>query len=109
MEWGVLMARYIDADKFLEDEIKRNGCVPLVGVSKYINGEESFEGDCLDALINEQPTADVVEVKHGEWIWMVNGEEDYEQYWVCSVCGGKDYIETNYCPNCGAKMDGERK
>jgi hypothetical protein len=55
------MARYIDADKFLKDQIRRCGCVPLVGVSKYINGEESFEGDCLDALINEQPTADVVE------------------------------------------------
>lgn len=55
--------------------------------------------------MNKIPTADVVELRHGEWIWTENGEEDYEQFWVCSVCGEKDYIETNYCPNCGAKMD----
>ena len=52
------------------------------------------------------PTADVVEVKHGEWIWTENGQEDYEQYWVCTVCKEKSYFKTNFCSDCGAKMDG---
>jgi hypothetical protein len=52
-----------------------------------------------------QPTADVVEVKHGKWIWTENGEADYEQFWVCSVCKEKSYIKTKFCSDCGAKMD----
>lgn len=55
------------------------------------------------------PSADVVKVKHGEWI---NPEMGYE---VCSVCGycfavydEHDYqIERNFCPKCGADMRGE--
>lgn len=50
-------------------------------------------------------SADVVEVKHGEYIqkgaWHIE----------CSVCGNVlAHIGEvkNYCPNCGAKMDGER-
>ena len=57
-------------------------------------------------LVAKFPTADVVEVRHGVWIWTENGTEDYEQYWICSCCGDKDYIEYNYCPHCGAKMGG---
>ena len=69
--------------------------------------------------IYSAPTADVVEVKHGEWLqtkeplgykdvdciecsacrdsWIIDEDFDFEfhkQYW-------------NYCPNCGAKMDGK--
>lgn len=60
-------------------------------------------------LIEDVPTADVVEVRHGEW-------DDCE----CSVCGEIHptlYLdewemkyrikETPYCPYCGAKMDGK--
>ena len=74
------MARYIDADAY------------------------AFPGD----LINE-PTADVVEVKHGEWIYKeIFGIEFPE----CSVCGTQ-FEDANcedypYCPECGAKMDGRR-
>ena len=54
------------------------------------------------------PAAEVVEVRHGEWVKV----HDEVCYWLaCSVCGeeipkrfGTDYY-TNYCPNCGAKMD----
>ena len=55
------------------------------------------------------PAADVVEVRHGEW---VNKIGLYE----CSACGKTcpydvqadviSYWECRYCPNCGAKMDG---
>lgn len=59
------------------------------------------------------PTADVEEVKHGEWVHTSRGFDvsgDYE----CSVCqspsgikhfyNGKKY---SFCPDCGAKMDGK--
>lgn len=92
------MSRYIDADKLVA-EFKR---VKL--------GEHS--------LIETFPTADVEEVRHGEWLIT-----EYE-YYDCSVCGeayfnGCDsmkearerlekrrYDVYSYCPYCGAKMDG---
>jgi hypothetical protein len=62
------------------------------------------------------PTADVVEVRHGEWQY--EQLDEYKFYKVtCPYCGAYYYgnydayhdpDEFNYCPNCGAKMDGER-
>jgi hypothetical protein len=120
------MARYIDADEFLKSMIAKFKCVPLVGVTKYIYGEECFEGEILDAIIKETPTADVVEVKHGEWV-AYECEESYgdgigekaTKWYKCSECGtdalGRCYedeyysypLRTNYCPNCGADMRGK--
>ena len=61
-------------------------------------------------LIKIAPAADVVEVKHGEWI-----ESDYCLAFIyqCSVCkedfefieGTPEENHWKYCPNCGAKMD----
>ena len=58
------------------------------------------------------PAADVVEVRHGEWI-SVEGDV----IWKCSLCDAEistswDYENEDmfkYCPCCGARMDGERK
>lgn len=62
----------------------------------------------LDVLevIENTPTADVAEVKHGVWNLYFDGKE-----LMCSVCKATFWDEcgnggTNYCPNCGAKMDG---
>lgn len=84
--------RFIDAEK-----LNYLICSMYCG---EVEEEVAFRTD-----IEQIPTADVVEVRHGEWIWTENGEADYEQYWVCSVCGEKSYIETKYCSDCGAKMD----
>lgn len=101
------MARYIDADKFLRSMITKFKCVPLLGVSKYINGEEYFEGEHLNLLINETPTADVQEVRHGRWI--SNGLPGYKWSCHCSECGWIDkypfHDPYKYCPDCGAEMD----
>ena len=61
-------------------------------------------------LLRKQPTADVEEVKHGEWIQGVP--------YRCSICGNPAPEEKNtseryscwlspYCPNCGADMRGK--
>lgn len=55
-------------------------------------------------IISNQPTADVQEVRHGEWL-----EDDYG-YCRCSNCRYEhDSPEciTPYCPECGTKMDEE--
>jgi hypothetical protein len=50
------MARYIDADKFLKDETRRCGCVPLVGSCTTDNESLAYQ-------LAKASTADVVEVK----------------------------------------------
>ena len=59
------------------------------------------------------PAADVVEVRHGEWMPIVIQENYFDPPYCdtckCSMCEYEiDVSETvyNYCPNCGAKMDG---
>ena len=115
------MARYIDADEAYE-----------IGKNEHKDFAMSM-GDLtsLREVLDDTPTADVVEVRHGRWI------EDgyYEKPCVCSCCGEeakyissfeetfdydweenlrptgyegiREYIRTPYCPNCGAKMDGK--
>ena len=60
-------------------------------------------------LMVEAPAADVVEVRHGEWLDGGLSEK-------CSICGHRVWWDNygnlhnyNYCPNCGAKMDGGNK
>lgn len=84
-------------------------------------------------LVNAQPTADVVEVVHGEWVEKDVrvplprdypprfGEDSYdlkthsiiEKWWFCSECNYEADRSIkphyNYCPNCGAKMDERRE
>ena len=74
-----------------------------------------FLAAMIEQYIDQEPAADVVEVKHGKWI-----EVHKENIWndivpvlECSACGkytvGTRGIMTksNYCPNCGAKMCAE--
>lgn len=67
--------------------------------------------DTLD-YVDCEPAADVVEVRHGEWL------VEYDKYWkkwriICPYCKNEYTSITkhlkNYCSHCGAKMDGERK
>lgn len=83
------MRRYIDADKYKHDLIQL-GFLPALVVS----------------VLDKQPTADVEEVRHGEWTL-----KDNDGNGVCSVCNRQDRIDSlaNYCRYCGAKMNGERK
>lgn len=96
--------------------------------SKY---RTTVDIDDVQFGIDKIPTADVVEVRHGEWV-----EDGYDDiHCVCSCCGAeaqytstfeetfdydweenlcstgyeeiREYIRTPFCPNCGAKMDGK--
>lgn len=93
------MPRYIDAD-----ELKN----AFTNWREIVNNPYDFFPSVEEckAVIDAQPTAEVVEIKRGRWI--AYGLEDgfaIERH-ICSEC---DYdigvIPTNYCPNCGAKMD----
>ena len=101
------MVRYIDADRLLLVLQKNFG---------HTGG-----ADTVKQLIDKQPTADVVEVKHGEWIkhspdtatmnefhklGIGKGMSDLSIFWTCSCCDSWGSITQNYCPNCGVKMDG---
>ena len=70
----------------------------------------------VKALVGRQPTADVVEVRHGEWVYPPYAPYGGSyQMRHCSLCEySPPYIEdiiyepySHYCPNCGAKMDGK--
>ena len=90
------MTRYIDAEQAIH--LIENDALLQVYYSK---------SDAIDC-INVTPTADVAEVKHGEWV----NKGDYA---VCTECGersGTQYdgvepipLMTKFCPNCGARMD----
>ena len=95
------MARYIDADKLLK-EFEVDTSKEVMDISDIVFG-------AVTAIIEKQPTADVVEVKHGEWIptktefgWNCC---EYPVEYTCSVCGRTEPQEEPYC-HCGAKMDG---
>lgn len=68
-------------------------------VDNWLRGYGEAVDDFL-AICDNLPTADVVEVRHGEWI----GHEGYEE---CNNCHHKALFCHKYCPNCGAKMDGK--
>lgn len=111
------MSRYIDAEHLMEK------------VSRMIDFCEKHKVSGLNALfqvgdaIMDCPTADVVEVRRGEWRDRY-GEKYANRLYECSLCEeiapeGTVYDELErplrqqilspYCPNCGAIMDGERR
>lgn len=66
----------------------------------------SFSTGLIIEQIEKAPSADVVEVKHGEWT------NEGEYLYKCSLCGDKAFLRLGgkpcrYCPSCGAKMDGK--
>lgn len=72
----------------------------------HINGDE------YKKCVHFKNKADVVDVRHGEWIQL---DECANEGVYCSVCHKKVYkieyanqaLNSAYCPNCGAKMDGK--
>ena len=61
-----------------------------------------FDIETATDFLNNIKDADVVEVKHGEWLNVL-----FTQQYRCSLCGNEIYFgEDKFCYECGAKMDG---
>ena len=107
------MAEYIEREAALEMLNKSlSFCENELDLGAYRTG-------CIAAIqddignIKHIPTADVVEVRHGEWLeWE---DEMLGVVYMCSVCK-EDFVTVEgtpsdnlwyYCPHCGAKMDGK--
>lgn len=95
--------------------------------SKY---RTTVDVDDVQFGIDKIPAADVVEVRHGEWVedgyndipcvcsccgaeaqYTSTFEETFDYDWEENLCSTgyeeiREYIRTPFCPNCGAKMDG---
>jgi hypothetical protein len=89
------MARYIDADKFVEWQDNRQDTDLYMGWD-YVK----------QCLYDDYVKADVAPVIHAHWIEMYNGD------WLCSKCDNilpiiTDIRDERYCSWCGAKMDEE--
>ena len=96
------MARYIDAER-----LKRT----------FASGIRVYDGMCKvdDVMhnIDNEPTADVQEVKHGEWLVEAMTQTPLSHayirkqiFYICPYCNKEYRQKMNYCGNCGAKMDG---
>lgn len=90
MEKGEKMSKYIEAVSAATIIAEKHG-IPIV--------------DLVDTFA-KIPSADVVPVRHGEWV-----ERALRP--TCSLCGFSGSLidapisPFKYCPNCGAKMDGD--
>ena len=98
------MPEYIDREEVMK--IAKNGYHSDFGRSMA-------DLTSLREVLEDTPTADVAEVKHGEWT------KDDSDGCFCSFCGwytdyDYDYVTNNglgnddfiYCSHCGARMDG---
>lgn len=106
------MARYIDANALIQDieQSKANNDHNNSIASQTHNAEHKK----FIKMVLDQPTADVVEVKRGEWEKIKKLFVAVNPYkHTCGLCG-KSYFDHNkfnypYCPNCGADMRGDEK
>ena len=90
------MPRYIDVEKIDWRLIEPYN--PRTVDELWLNKVKKF--------IDQQPTADVRESVHGEWI-----ETENDTNCECSICHecfdmcDNDTYRFVYCPHCGARMD----
>ena len=105
------MARYIDIE---------GAGIGKANREQFLVPEFADGWNAVLKILEKEPTADVVEVKHG---YNKTSMHPVDEFW-CSECGFccADYTETkydedgdytyscecefDYCPRCGAKMDG---
>ena len=90
------MARYIDTDLLIKNIVK-------------IEDLRTLSTKTIGEAISNTPTAEVEEVRHGEWKHSMEVGQIYNHhYWNCSLCGASAFTSgyEKYCHECGAKMDG---
>lgn len=109
------MPKYIDADALKDKMFNYYDCVNLNTRKCNYKGETLMNYEVTDMIedcIDNEPAADVQEVKHGQWRICHKGTYKWSRCY-CSVCGKPNGIggiisnqKKPYCPNCGARMDG---
>lgn len=101
------MTKYINRDKaiaYVEEQYR---------LFKDDEGKQAIVEGCVEAL-KFTPTADVVEVKHGEWVENQHISQKLgipvknEFFFTCSLCGHDSIGKSNYCRECGANMRGDK-
>lgn len=97
------MKEYIERELLL---IGVDGCISALHVQA--KGDLVQEGaiklvEATRDYIASLSAADVVEVRHGRWIWNA-----HHCKWECSECGGMEgECESPVCKWCGTRMDKE--
>ena len=106
--------------------IEEADCDVMADYGPEYGAEWGFSREAIKNIVQDCPTAEVAEVRHGRWMTMEYkyGENGREDEWIekpaeqgdcayCSLCnefaglnGEEEYVLSNFCPNCGAKMDG---
>lgn len=105
------MAEYIEKQALLKKMYASHTVPLLMGHTT----DEDVMFKTMVSIVEEQPTADVVEVKQGEWIKFSLGSFDYVDRYQCSVCRNivlsypKNIDSFIYCHKCGARMKGGNK
>lgn len=109
------MARYIDVDKLYNALTYRPAIQGGTFTDYFCNYVNNNIIGFIKEAIENQPIADVVEVRHGEWIY---NTDDFTPKMRCSACGynkpvvaGENVNQepSDYCNKCGAKMDGGKE
>lgn len=94
------MSRYIDAEK-LEQRLR--------DFSDWCRDDRKDGVDfVLNGVLADTPTADVQEVRNGEWD-EIRDAYGHLEGWIHRDCGRMSMAKENYCPNCGTKMGGDGK
>lgn len=102
------MPRYADIDKLLETF---DADAPMNWTDTEAEIQEQRDFEYYRGIVENAPTADVAEVKHGEWEHLGN------RFANCSNCGTifealptlyAFEVNNIFCRHCGAKMHRER-
>lgn len=106
------MARYIDADALESKKFISWTCPEFF--DEGAREQQAYQigwNNAIEAVMENEPTADVVEKKEGSWIF--DNSYAYIERYICSSCRESYKVDTfmgkpmwNYCPNCGAEMLG---
>ena len=105
------MEKYINAERLKESMFAYYDCLSESANGRPYKGDTLMDYEVVDMIedcIDNAPTADVEEVKHGKWIKVKDRGIFGKEYYLCSNCKSRNglNISFNYCFNCGAKMDG---
>ena len=87
---------YIDRDQAIK--------LAIYGADEWDGGYNRERDNIIMKAIKRIPSADVVEVKHGEWRMVKYPLTECTSCYIVRNCEHEK--GWNYCPNCGADMRG---